>query len=86
MDYTPVKSFNNFVHSAFNGPRQWYDIPNHSVVAETMMLLADSSYGYQIVDRSHHWVTWYMIEEKHMQRSLIECSSDWDISTINFMT
>ena len=38
--------------------------PNSSVVAETMKLLANSSYGYQIMDRSRHTVTKYLIDEK----------------------
>ena len=38
--------------------------PNSSVFAETMKLLANSSYGYQIVDRSRHTVTKYLSDEK----------------------
>ena len=38
--------------------------PNSSVVAETMKLLANSSYGYQIMDRSRHTVTKYLSDEK----------------------
>ena len=38
--------------------------PNSSVVAETMKLLAHSSYGYQIMDRSRHTVTKYLTDEK----------------------
>ena len=38
--------------------------PNSSVVAETMKLLANSSYGYQIMDRSQHTVTKYLADEK----------------------
>ena len=37
---------------------------NSSVVAETMKLQANSSYGYQIMDRSRHTVTKYLIDEK----------------------
>ena len=35
-----------------------------SVVAETMKLLANSSYGYDIMDRSRHTVTKYLIDKK----------------------
>ena len=35
-----------------------------SVVAETMKLLGNSSYGYQIMDRSRHTETLYLNEEK----------------------
>ena len=38
--------------------------PNSSVVAETMKLVANSSYGYQIMDRSRHTVTKYLTDEK----------------------
>ena len=38
--------------------------PNSSVVAETMKLLANSSYGYQIKDRSRHTVTKYLCDDK----------------------
>ena len=38
--------------------------PNSSVVAETMKLLANSSYGYQIADRSQHTVTKYLTDKK----------------------
>ena len=41
------------------------EIRNSSVVAETMKLLANSSYGYQIMDRSRHTVTKYLTDEKN---------------------
>ena len=44
--------------------RQGDQIPNSSVVAETMKLLANSSYGYQIMDRSRHTMTKYLTDEK----------------------
>ena len=37
---------------------------NSSVVAETMKLLANSPYGYQIMDRSQHTVTEYLTDDK----------------------
>ena len=61
---TPRKCFNNFVHSAVDARRQGDENPNSSVVPETMNLLANSSYGYQIVDRSRHTVTKYLSDEK----------------------
>ena len=64
VDYTPVKCFNNFVQSAVNARREGDENPNSSVVAETMKLLANSSYGYQIMDRSRHTVTKYLNDEK----------------------
>ena len=64
VQYTPRKCFNNFVQSAVDARRQRDENPNSSVVAETMKLLANSSYGYQIMDRSRHSVTKYLNDEK----------------------
>ena len=44
--------------------REGDENPNSSIVAETMKLLANSSYGYQIKDRSRHTVTKYRTDEK----------------------
>ena len=38
--------------------------PNSSIVAETMKLLSNNSYGYQIMDRNRHIVTKYLSGEK----------------------
>ena len=38
--------------------------PNSSVITETMKLLARSSYGYQIMDRTRHTVRKYLSDEK----------------------
>ena len=64
FEYTPVKCFNKFVQSAADARREGDENPNSSVVAETMKLLANSSYGYQITDRSRHTVTKYLKNEK----------------------
>ena len=52
------------MHSAVNARRERDENPNSSVVAETMKLLANSSYDYQIMDRSHHTVTKRLSDEK----------------------
>ena len=52
VQYTPRKRFNNFVQSAVDARRQGDENPNSSVVAETMKRLANSSYGYHVMDRS----------------------------------
>ena len=62
VEYTPKKSFNSFVQSAVDARRQGDENPNSSVVAETMKLLANSSYSYQIMDRSRH--TKYLKDKK----------------------
>ena len=64
MEYIPVICFNKFVQSAVNARREGDENPNISVVAETMKLLANSSYGYQIMDRSRHTVTKFLNDEK----------------------
>ena len=64
VQYTPRKCFNSFVQFAVDARRQGDENPNSSVVAETMKLLANSSYGYQKMDRSRHTVTKYPTDEK----------------------
>ena len=64
VQYTPKKFFNNFVQSAVDARRQGDENTNSSVVAETMKLLANSSFGYQIMDRSRHAVTKYLSDGK----------------------
>ena len=64
VEYTPKKCFNMFVQSVVDARRQSYENPNSSVVAETLKLLADSSYGYQIIDRSQHSVANYLTDKK----------------------
>ena len=56
-EYPLVNDFNDFVQSAVNARCQRDENPNSSVVAETMKLHANSSYGYQVLDRSHYSVT-----------------------------
>ena len=64
VQYTPRKCFNSFVQSAVDARRQGDENPSSSVVAETMKLLANNSYGYQILDRRRHIVTKYLNDEK----------------------
>ena len=44
--------------------RKGYENPLSGVVAETMKLLGNSSYGYEIMDRSRHTITKYLNDEK----------------------
>ena len=64
VQYTPKKCFSSFVQSAVNARRQGDENPNSSVVSETMNLVANSSNGYQIMDRSQHTVTKYLNDKK----------------------
>ena len=50
VKYTPKKCFNSFVQAAVDERRKSDENPNSSVLAETMKLLANSSYGYQIIE------------------------------------
>ena len=51
--------------------KKGYEDPLSGVVAETMKLLGNSSYGYQIMDRSGHTITKYLNDEK-TQRAIDE--------------
>ena len=64
VEYAPKKCFNSFVQSAVDARRQGDENRNSSVVAETMKLLANSSCGYQIMDRGRHTVTKYLTDEQ----------------------
>ena len=64
MEYIPVKCLNKFVQTADDACREGDENPNSSVVAETMKLLANSSYGYQFMDRSRYTVTKNLSDEK----------------------
>ena len=64
LEYTPVKGFNNFLQPAVNARRQGGENPNACVVASVMKLLANSFYGYQVLDDSRHSVTRYNIYGK----------------------
>ena len=51
------------LESAADPGKQSDENQNSSVVAETMKLLANSCYGYQIMERSQHTVTKYLTDE-----------------------
>ena len=59
-----MKCFISFIQSAVDARRKGDKDPLSSVVAEFMKLLANSSYGYQIMDRSRHAITKYLNDEK----------------------
>ena len=63
VEYTPQKCFNGFVQPVVDARREGDKNPDSSVVAETMKLLGNSSYGYQIMDRSRHTQTLYLSDE-----------------------
>ena len=64
VQYIRKKCFNNFAQSVVDARRVGDENSASSVVAETMKLLGNSSYGYQILDRSRHTETKYLNDEK----------------------
>ena len=57
IEHTPHKRFNGFVQSVVDGRREGDENPDSCVVAENMKLLGNSSYGYQIMDRTRNTET-----------------------------
>ena len=64
FDYTLKKRFSSFVQAAVDSRRKGDGNPKSSVVVETMKLLTNSSYDYQIMDRSQHLVAKYLSDKK----------------------
>ena len=58
--YTPKKCCNSFFQSNDDARRAGDKYPESIVVAEAMKMLGNSSYGYQIMDRSRHTETKYL--------------------------
>ena len=56
VQYLPQKRFNKFFQSFVDARREGDENPLSGVVAETMKLLGNSSYGYKIMDRSRHTI------------------------------
>ena len=62
--YLPRKCFNKFVESVVDARREGDENHLSGVAAETIKLLGNSSYGYQIMDRSRHMTNKYLNGEK----------------------
>ena len=67
-----MKWFNSFVQFAVNARGEGDENPNSKVLAETMRLVANNSYGYQIMDWSQRTVTKYVSDRKHIELSMKE--------------
>ena len=61
IQYTPEKCFESFVDSVVEARREGHKSTSSSVVAETMKLIGNYSYGYQKMDRSKHSKTRYVV-------------------------
>ena len=59
VQYQPKKCFKKFVDDVVEARRNGDKNKESTVVAETMKLIGNSSYGYQIMDRSKHTNTRY---------------------------
>ena len=75
VQYTPRKLFKSIVQSAVDAGRADDENPC-GVVAETMKLLGNNSYGYQIMDRSKHTMTKYLGDKKTIKLSKTSSSGD----------
>ena len=64
VQYSPRNCFTSFVQSVVDARREGDENPLSGVVAEMMKLLGNSSYGYQIMDRSKHTTTKKLNNEK----------------------
>ena len=64
VEYTPRKCFNSFVQAAVDARKKSDENPNSSAVSDAKKLLVNSSYVYQIMDRSRHTVKKYLSDEK----------------------
>ena len=60
LQYTPRRCFQSFVQNVVDARRERDRNKDTIVVAETMKLIGNSSYGYQIMDRSRHTTTKYV--------------------------
>ena len=67
VQYTPRKCLNGFVQSAVNARCQRHERPNSKIVVETMKLLANRFYVYELMDRNRHIVTKHLNDENNSQ-------------------
>ena len=64
FQYSSRKCFKSCVQSVVDASREGDENLLSGVLAETMKLLGNSSYGYQIMDRSRQTITKYLNDEK----------------------
>ena len=60
LKYTPRRCFQSFVQNVVDARREGDRNKESTFVAEIMKLIGNSSYGYQIMDRSRHTTTKYV--------------------------
>ena len=62
--YSPQKYFKNYVQSEIDDRREGDENPLLGVAAKTMKLLGNTTFGYQIIDRSRHRTKKNLSDEK----------------------
>ena len=77
VQYLLQKRFNKFVQSVVDARREGDENPLSGVVAETMKLLDNSSYGYQIMDRSRHTITNFFWNDEKTHKAKNEPLFKW---------
>ena len=70
--YSSKTYSSNFVQSVVDARKEGDEKSLSGVVAETMKLLGNSSYGYQIMDRFSHTITKYLNDEKKTHKAINE--------------
>ena len=70
VQYTPHKVFNSFVQSAVDARQTGNEKSLSGVVAETLKLVGNCSYGYQILDISKPTQTKYLGDKKPIRISI----------------
>ena len=89
VQYTPEKGFESFVNSVVEA-QEGDKNTSSSVVAETIKLIGNSSYGYQIMDRSKHSKTQYvvgaefdtLVKERNFRNLIVLPSSIYEVEMV----
>ena len=85
VEYTPKKFFNSFVQAAVDARTRSDKNLKSSVVAETMKLLANCSYGHHTKNRSQNTVTKYLNDKKTHAVLSVNRSKTYIMWTIHCM-
>ena len=80
IQYTAGKCFESFVNSVVEARREGDKNTSSSVVAGTMKLIGNSSYGYQIMDRSKHSKTQYVVGAE-----VDKLLNEWNFKNLNVL-
>ena len=70
VQYTLQKCFNDLVQSVVDARREGEENSLSHVIAETLKLLVNYFYGYQIMNRSRHTINNYPMMKKVIMHSM----------------